>query len=126
MKHIAFTAAFAIAVAGCATAQTPAPAATAETAKGKALVDAKGMTLYSFDKDAAGKSACNGPCAVNWPPFSSTGAAAPDGWTSIVRDDGSRQWAYMGKPLYVFSKDAKPGDTKGDGFLNNQWHVAHP
>jgi predicted lipoprotein with Yx(FWY)xxD motif len=32
----------------------------------------------------------------------------------------------MGKPLYVFSKDAKPGDTKGDGFLNNQWHVAHP
>ena len=31
--------------------------------------DAKGMTLYTFDKDAGGKSACNGPCATNWPPL---------------------------------------------------------
>ncbi|MGB6755199.1 MAG: hypothetical protein WBE71_22250, partial [Xanthobacteraceae bacterium] len=40
-------------------AQT-APAKTADTSKGKALVDAKGMTLYAFDKDVAGKSNCNG------------------------------------------------------------------
>ena len=40
-----------------------APAKTADTSKGKALVDGKGMTLYTFDKDAGGKSMCNGPCA---------------------------------------------------------------
>ena len=33
------------------------------------FTDAKGMTLYTFDKDTAGKSACNGPCAANWPPL---------------------------------------------------------
>jgi Secreted repeat of unknown function len=40
----------------------------ADTSKGKPLVDSKGMTLYTFDKDAGGKSMCNGPCADNWPP----------------------------------------------------------
>ncbi len=39
-----------------------------ESAKGKVLTDAKGMTLYTLDKDAGGKSACNGPCVTNWPP----------------------------------------------------------
>ena len=34
---------------------------TADTPKGKTFVDAKGMTLYTFDKDAGGKSMCNGP-----------------------------------------------------------------
>src|SRR6516165_8975953 len=46
-----------------------APAKIGETSKGKALVNDKGMTLYVFDKDkdVPGKSACNGPCADNWP-----------------------------------------------------------
>lgn len=44
----------------------------------------------------------------------------------LERDDGSRQWAYKGKPLYTFAKDAKPGDITGDGFLNGAWHLAMP
>ena len=28
------------------------------------LTNAAGMTLYVFDRDAGGKSACNGPCAA--------------------------------------------------------------
>jgi len=44
----------------------------------------------------------------------------------ITREDGTKQWAYKGKPLYVFAKDAKPGDTMGDGFLNGAWHIATP
>jgi predicted lipoprotein with Yx(FWY)xxD motif len=108
-------------IIGSAMAQTPkAPATVAETGKGKTLVDAKGMTLYTFDKDTAGKSACN------WPPLMATSATGPADWTVITRDDGSKQWAYMGKPLYVWAKDSKPGDTTGDGFMNNAWHVAHP
>ena len=89
------------------------------------LVNDAGMTLYTFDKDAGGKSACNGPCAANWPALvASPGATASGDWSIIARDDGTRQWAYKGRPLYTWSKDQKPGDRTGDGFLNNQWHVA--
>ncbi|GLR95926.1 putative lipoprotein with Yx(FWY)xxD motif [Bradyrhizobium liaoningense] len=86
------------------------PTKTGKTDKGSVLTDAKGMTLYTFDKDADGKSACNGPCATNWPVLKAeAGDAAGDGYTIITRDDGSRQWAYKGKPLYTFAKDQKPG-----------------
>jgi predicted lipoprotein with Yx(FWY)xxD motif len=112
--------------AGGAMAQSAAPASVADTAKGKAFVDSKGMTLYSFDKDSGGKSACNGPCATNWPPLAATSGTAMGAWSMITRDDGSKQWAYKGKPLYVFAKDAMPGDTKGDGVLNGAWHIATP
>ena len=44
---------------------------------------------------------------------------------SITRDDGGKQWAYKGKPLYTFHKDEKPGDVSGDG-VNNVWHIAAP
>jgi len=115
-----------LALTGGAMAQANGPANVAETSKGKALVDAKGMTLYTFDKDADGKSACNGPCAANWPAFTATSTATPVGWTTITRDDGAKQWAYKGKPLYTFAKDEKPSEIKGDGFLNGTWHIATP
>jgi predicted lipoprotein with Yx(FWY)xxD motif len=106
-------------------AQT-APATTADTAKGKALVDGKGMTLYVFDRDASGKSNCNGACATNWLPLPAAADAKASGdWAVVARDDGHKQWAYKGKPLYTWSKDAKPGDITGDG-LNNVWHIAAP
>lgn len=90
------------------------------------LVGANGMTLYIFDKDAGGKSACNGPCAGNWPPLTAAATDAAEGDFSVItRDDGSKQWAQKGKPLYYWVKDAKPGDKTGDGF-NNVWHVAKP
>jgi len=89
------------------------------------LTNASGMTLYTFDKDAVGKSACNGPCAANWPPLmAASGASASADWTIVTRDDGSKQWAYKGKPLYTWVKDQKAGDKTGDGFANNAWHTA--
>jgi predicted lipoprotein with Yx(FWY)xxD motif len=84
-----------------------------------------GMTLYTFDKDSAGsgKSVCNGPCAANWPPFTAGADDKPGAdWSIVTRDDGSKQWAFKGKPLHLWSKDQKPGDKTGDGF-NNAWHV---
>ena len=100
---------------------------TADTPKGKTFVDAKGMTLYTFDKDAGGKSMCNGPCAENWPALAAADDAKPAGdMTIVVRDDGKKMWAYKGKPLYTFKKDTKPGDINGDGFLNGAWHLATP
>lgn len=116
-------AALLMAAAGLAAAQT-APA----MAKDGALVGANDMTLYTFDKDAAGsgKSVCNGPCATNWPPLMARAEDKASGdWSIITRDDGSKQWAYKGKPLYFWAKDAKPGDRSGDG-INQVWHTAKP
>lgn len=110
-----------LAVAGCATMSSPAPVKYSSGI----MVNASGMTLYTFDKDpaGAGKSVCNGQCAANWPPLKAgAGDKAGGDFTVISRDDGSRQWAYKGKPLYHWNKDQKPGDKTGDGF-NNVWHV---
>ena len=110
-----------------ASSQTAVPAKIADTSKGKALVDAEGMTLYTFDRDTTpDKSACYGKCATNWPPFTAAATAKNmRDWTVIVRDDGSKQWAYKGKPLYKWMDDQKPGDVDGDG-RNNVWHLAAP
>ena len=89
------------------------------------LATPSGATVYTFDKDTAGsgKSACNGPCAQLWPPVAAMASDAASGdWTIVTRDDGSKQWAYKGAPIYTFSKDAKPGDTTGDKF-KDVWHV---
>ena len=105
-----------------------ARAASPAMASGDVLTGSNGMTLYVFDKDAAGsgKSMCNGPCATNWPPlFAMDGDAASGDYSIVMRDDGKKQWAFKGKPLYFWAKDQKPGDKTGDGF-NNVWHVAKP
>jgi predicted lipoprotein with Yx(FWY)xxD motif len=126
MKKILVSVA-AIAALAFASAAIAAPAKTGDSAKGKVLTDGKGMTLYTFDKDAGGKSACNGPCATNWPPLKASASDKNEGsYTMITRDDGSMQWAYKGKPLYTWAKDTKPGDITGDGFLNGVWHIAQP
>ncbi|MDE2377552.1 hypothetical protein [Bradyrhizobium sp.] len=123
--RFAFAAAASLALISSAYAAPPTKTAT--TAKGSVLTDGKGMTLYTFDKDAGGKSACNGPCATNWPVLKAEASdKAGDNYSIITRDDGSKQWAYKGKPLYTFAKDQKPGDVTGDGFLNGAWHLAMP
>jgi predicted lipoprotein with Yx(FWY)xxD motif len=123
------SAAFAVLLAACSSMPSMMGSSTmsapAKTVDG-ALVGANGMTLYTFDRDVAGsgKSVCNGPCATNWPPLMVTGDAKPMGdWTVVTRDDGGKQWAYKGKPLYFWVKDTKPGDKTGDG-VNNAWRVA--
>jgi predicted lipoprotein with Yx(FWY)xxD motif len=100
---------------------------TGDTSKGKVWVDDKGMTLYTFDKDTAGKSTCNGPCAQNWPPLPAGGAPIASGdWTPVTRDDGRKMWAYKGKPVYTYVNDKAPGDTNGDGANGGTWHIAKP
>ena len=89
------------------------------------LVNPAGMTLYVWDKDAAGsgKSVCNDKCAVNWPPFTAAADAKASGdYTIVTRDDGTKQWAYKGRPLYLWIKDKAPGDTTGDN-VGGTWHV---
>jgi predicted lipoprotein with Yx(FWY)xxD motif len=91
------------------------------------FTDAKGMTLYTYEKDSPGQSACTGPCATDWPPLVAAAAATPSGsWTIITRGDGTRQWAHMGRPLYTFVKDTKPGDRTGDKAGGGAWRAASP
>ncbi|MGU9853574.1 COG4315 family predicted lipoprotein [Pseudomonas koreensis] len=89
------------------------------------FTDHKGMTLYTFAKDSAGKSMCNDKCAANWPPLmAAAGDKSMGDWTVIKRDDGKMQWAYEGKPLYTFVMDKKAGDMTGEGKMDGAWHVA--
>ncbi len=128
MRAIAFTAfagLFLVTLQSASFAQGMMPDAV--KVSGGMLTDSKGMTLYTFDNDKEpGKSACSGGCIKNWPALAaSSGAMAMGDWSQIARDDGSMQWAYKGKPLYTYSKDAKPGDMTGDG-RGQVWHMAMP
>lgn len=74
-----------------------------------------GMTLYTYDGDAKGKSLCVNDCAAAWPPAIAPKDAKPFGpWSVITRADGAKQWSYAGKPLYASSKDVDPGSVYGN------------
>jgi predicted lipoprotein with Yx(FWY)xxD motif len=108
-----------------ANASLAQPAMEADSSMGKIYTDANGMTLYTYDKDTAGVSACYDQCAVNWPPYLVEGDAMAEGeWTIVERTDGSKQWAYDGKPLYLWVNDKAPGDVTGEGKGDGTWHVA--
>lgn len=99
---------------------------------GPFLVDAGGMTLYTFGNDTEGNSTCTGSCAATWPPLTvapGTALVAGGGVTgqlaTITRDDGALQVTYNGHPLYHYRGDTAPGDTKGQGYAG-LWFVAAP
>ena len=109
----------------------PATIGIANTGLGSVLVDAKGRTLYLFQKDVGTKSACTGACATDWPPLRDSrqptlgsGANAPLAGTT-PRSDGPPQVIYNRHPLYLFSGDQKPGDTNGQGVnaFGGLWYV---
>ena len=90
------------------------------------LVSTSNMTLYTFDGDQAGsgRSTCYGDCANNWPPLLVDVNSTSYGEYSIItRNDGKKQFAFKGKPLYYFSMDKKPDDRNGDPSPNGMWHV---
>jgi predicted lipoprotein with Yx(FWY)xxD motif len=78
--------------------------------------DAGGLTLYTYDKDGLGKSNCTDNCASTWIPLVPVAKAKPvPGWTIVSRDDGRKQWAHLGMPLYTFKGDKEGGDVMGRG-----------
>ncbi len=120
----------AVTEAGTAFAENQAVKVAQKEGIGSYLTDIKGMTLYTFKKDTPGMSACEGPCVGIWPLFYREKVDAKDGlaagdFGTITRPDGKMQTTYKGMPLYYFSKDVKPGDTNGQGYIN-LWTVAKP
>lgn len=98
-------------------------------ATGPVLTTAQGRTLYVFDNDVAGsgRSVCNAPCSNVFPPYRvEDGATVAAPFGAVRRDDGTRQWSYQGRPLYLFYADDKPGDQNGDGMNRGIWRVARP
>jgi len=115
-----------------ATAPPPAkveapPVTLGKTKKGTVLADARGMTLYYFDRDDTGNTSnCDGACAQKWIPLAASKNAPPSGdFTVIVRSDGRAMWAYRYRPLYTSGDDKAPGDTNGFD-PQNLWHIARP
>ena len=93
------------------------------TEAGKILTTPEGRTVYTFDQDTPGASSCYGGCAEEWAPVAAAADAQPFGEMSVVtRTDGTHQWAYDGKPLYLYDDDDAPGDMEGDG-EGGVWHV---
>ncbi len=96
---------------------------------GSYLADTKGMTLYIFKKDTAGKSACAGECVAKWPLYYREKVAADAklqaDFATITREDGQKQTTYKGMPLYYFVGDKAAGEVKGQG-LKDVWYVAAP
>jgi predicted lipoprotein with Yx(FWY)xxD motif len=122
----------AVASARSATAATRVGVASSRF--GRIVVDGKGRTLYLFEKDKHGRSACYGECATFWPPLITHGkpVARPGVKRSLLgttrRANGSQQVTYAGHPLYRFALDTKPGQTNGEG-LNDfgaGWDVLSP
>lgn len=115
----------AVTLAACAS-MTGVALAPFTKANDGVLAGNNNMTLYIYTKDAAGsgKSVCNGMCATNWPPLLVDGSpAVSNGYSVITRDDGKKQLAFNGMPLYFYVKDTKPGDKIGDGRSEGAWQI---
>jgi predicted lipoprotein with Yx(FWY)xxD motif len=101
---------------------------------GKILVDSQGRTLYLFQRDSGSTSTCIGACATFWPPLRVKGKPAVGSGASgsllatSSRPDGTKQVTYNGHPLYRYSGDQKPGDSKGEGLtaFGGSWFVLTP
>jgi predicted lipoprotein with Yx(FWY)xxD motif len=107
---------------------------TARTGVGRIVVDGRGLSLYLFEKDARGRSACSGACAAYWPPLLAHGktiaikGAMPSLLGSIRRADGTRQVTYAGHPLYFYAGDTSRGQTSGQGLTDfgAPWYALTP
>jgi predicted lipoprotein with Yx(FWY)xxD motif len=124
--------AFAVAAIAATAPTKPATIKVRSVSLGKILVNGSSQTLYLFEKDKHGKSACSGQCAKFWPPVLTKGKpkAGRGVKASLLgttkRSDGTTQVTYNKHPLYRFLNDKnKVGATKGEGVdaFGAEWYV---
>jgi len=133
--------AIALLASACGASSAPAAGGTSGTAAhaaalvktesstlGTVLVNSKGFTIYHLTTDPKDKSTCTGGCASTWPPVmaaSSAEATVPgmSGFGTITRPGGGLQLTYNGEPLYTFSGDTSPGQTRGQGLYGTWFAV---
>ena len=86
-----------------------------------------GYTLYVFDNDlGTAGSTCNDGCTSNWPPVLVTDNEVDNikGLAMVMRDDGSMQATYLGRPLYFYAGDTQANDMNGQGVNDAWWKVS--
>ena len=101
---------------------------------GQIVTDADGNTLYMFEEDKGGKSACYSACAAVWTPYTTDGKPKAEGGATASllgttkRSDGSTQVTYAGLPLYLYVGDKAPGDTNGNDLdqFGAEWYALTP
>lgn len=120
-----------VAVSASEAASSKPVVKVAENAKLHAsiLVTRKGFTLYSLSAEANGRFICKDRvCLSLWTPLVVARGTKPTGaakLATIRRPDGRTQVTYRGLPLYTFNEDTKPGQAKGNGFMDvGTWRVA--
>jgi predicted lipoprotein with Yx(FWY)xxD motif len=119
------------AATGPASSTATVSLATVSGIPGKALVGSNGRTLYLFQADMHGTSACAGACAAAWPPYTVTGTPQAGGGVSqsllgtLTRPDGTMQLTYNGHPLYYFTADTAGGTAHGQAVkaFGAEWYV---
>jgi predicted lipoprotein with Yx(FWY)xxD motif len=122
------------AVSASATATSGAKVKTRTTSLGRIVVNAGGRSLYLFEKDKNGKSACYGQCAKYWPPLLTRGKPVAGAGVKAKllgvtkRKNGTRQVTYAGHPLYRYTLDTRAGQTTGQGttLFGGGWDVVAP
>ncbi|MFJ9011623.1 hypothetical protein [Streptomyces canus] len=96
---------------------------------GAMVTDAKGWTLYRYDKDMPSMSMCTGSCAQTWMPVMPDGTPEAMGLKAkvgtITREDGMKQVTLGGWPLYRYMGDTKAGDMNGQG-KDGAWYAVTP
>jgi predicted lipoprotein with Yx(FWY)xxD motif len=123
-----------LAVSASATVSSSVTVKSRATSLGRIVVNAGGRSLYLFEKDKSGKSACNGFCAQYWPPLLTRGKPIAGAGLKqkllgvTIRRDGTRQVTYAGHPLYRYALDSKAGQTTGEGLTDfgARWDVVAP
>lgn len=109
---------------GFAEEALPPGIAAVERGAGRLYVNAEGLALYTFKRDAEqpGASVCNFGCQELWPPVAAPADAEPVGdWSVVARDDGSYQWARQGRPVYTNARDVHTDSLVGE--KNGLWDV---
>jgi predicted lipoprotein with Yx(FWY)xxD motif len=92
-------------------------------ASGVVLVDRQGMTLYFADGKVA-ESGSGGGCR-GIPLLAPLLANDVGAFGVVAREDGSRQWAYRGRPLFTFAGDQLPDDMKASECREPKWQLAY-
>ncbi|MDO8687512.1 MAG: hypothetical protein Q7K41_02865 [Dehalococcoidales bacterium] len=86
------------------------------------------MTLYYATLDTTGNS--NITDLATWPIFNSSNITVPasltaSNFSSLTRNDGSKQTTYKGWPLYYYVLDKTSGDYNGNG-IDGVWFIVNP
>jgi predicted lipoprotein with Yx(FWY)xxD motif len=91
------------------------------TSVGRLLVTERQLSVYVSDRDGPDKSACDTECSKAWIPMAAPAAGKPHGeWTTFLRPDGTRQWAFRHQALYRYALDRHPYSLEGTDIAG--WH----